>query len=236
MSDTTKMVLLYGESGIGKTTLALTAPQPHLVLDQEGSRSILEGYTEWIPNETPVKELAEGNHWVAAANIVPAVRAEAQHPGKFASVIFDSVTNWQRTLARHSTTGNRYGQAGDVYKYWSKIYEDTMGLLDMLHTMKVRAKGSCHVICTAQLYRRQDEHGTATLLAPSLYGQGRDEFIQASDLVGYLTLDTQGNRYMATAKTPVITAKHRSKLLAESPNPFPIKAETPVLTNIIEGW
>ena len=229
-----KMFLIYGHSGVGKTSLALTAPEPLLVLDVEHS-SAIHDIPEWEPNEVSGKKLKAGSYYVKSKNILKALKEEETIPGQFNSIVFDSITKWQRDRARHCTTGNRYGQGGQVYAFWNKIYEDSMSLLDRL-TAPLLRDNPAHVIITAQEHRRTDEQGNVTHIGPSLYGQARGEYVQAADLVGQLSINQRGDRFLLTELSSKITAKHRSMGLLDEPNPYPISLDKDAITEILKRW
>jgi hypothetical protein len=94
-------LLLHGHSGVGKSTLAATAPGPILILDAEAGSEYLEGrQVTWDPSAEAPPEAGEWDFCIVnVLNYETVVRAyewlaTGEHP--FRSVILDSVSEIQQ--------------------------------------------------------------------------------------------------------------------------------------------
>lgn len=104
MSRKTLTALLYGNPGAGKTPASLTSPGPVLVLDAEaGSMFAAHGAVDWRPWEHggALPAEAEGANLVRV--FVRDFRAMQdvdlflrENPGRFTSVVIDSITEVQK--------------------------------------------------------------------------------------------------------------------------------------------
>ena len=235
MDAETKFILIYGASGIGKTSLALTAPEPHLVIDIEGSRSLLpKTYTE-LNLKKPQKA---GNQYVtpAANDLVSIVRLLTKTSHHYRTVILDSVTKWQREKVATCDEGNRNGCGAEVFTFWRTIYEVTGSLLGCLQAFVLHPTHPVNVVCTAQEYTEYDDNGNVDCVRPDLYGRGREAFVQAADLVAYVSLSSSQKRYMACDLSSSVIAKHRSAYIRDLKKPIEVPLGEPMLTTIINNW
>jgi hypothetical protein len=100
--DETLIILIHGESGVGKTPVSHTAPAPRLVLDSEnGSRFVKGARIKWDPNSEapPVHDGTWETCVVQCRDFQTFLNAYAwlnsgQHP--FRSVLVDSLTELQK--------------------------------------------------------------------------------------------------------------------------------------------
>ena len=234
MTERQIMALIYGKSGVGKTTVALTAPEPILLLDQEGSANLLgSSYQEWFPRVQKTSELIQGeNYFVHHDNILHALERERREQGHFATVIFDTVTHWQEELL----LGFEDEHPDGGWKFWNAVGATGREMCGRLKVINKRPNGRSNVIVTAQLHEQRDEKGQIVEYSPALAGKSRGYFVQAADLVGFLSVASNGNRYMQCDLRPTITAKHRSQYLSDNPSPTPVPSDGLFLTDVIKGW
>ena len=127
---TGQRVLLYGTSGIGKTTLACQAPGPVAFIDLEESLPTLQSRLGDITKNISV---------VSGVRTFGQLREALQSPGwdRFKTLVIDSVTKAEELAIQHTldTIKNEKGQkvsSIEAYGYgkgYTHLYEVFMGVL-----------------------------------------------------------------------------------------------------------
>lgn len=209
----TNIVLLYGRSGVGKSTLALTAPEPILFLDVEETRSLLTRFTLWknprqVPLEKLVEKYGQENFYVTKENIEWALKQEKVAPGYFRTIILDSFTRWQEDII--DTT------KGEGYEFWGEVFNQGKRFLHNFELAKGRATDPVNIIITCQLHEDKDEKGKVVSRGPRIAGQSRNRLVETADMIGYVSIDPKGNRYLSPELKTSLVAKHRSAYLTST--------------------
>jgi hypothetical protein len=194
-------LLVFGPSKSGKTTLAVTAPAPRLVLDVEHGVKFVPGLDiiGWDPvREAPPEEGAEGG-WdtclvsVRDYNTVGKTYQWLQsgkHP--FNSVIIDSVSELQAKVVEQIS-----GRDAVKMQQWGEIFRHMGGLMRDLRDLTAHpVKPLSSVVMTAM--SRTTAEGQAV---PYLQGQAGVIAPYLSDITGYLALEG-GLRKMRITNSP----------------------------------
>lgn len=114
--------VFYGKSGSGKTTIAASFPKPVLFLDckDEGEDSVADVEDVFIKEVTSSEDI-DDVYWMLKKN-----------PGKFGTVVFDTMTGLQQILVEEKVGGSTKGKksAGD----WGTMRKQDWG--DIAAVMK----------------------------------------------------------------------------------------------------
>ena len=182
--------LIYGESKVGKSTLAVTAPYPRLMLDVEGGHRFLPvNITYWDPmrQEPPV---ADGT-WdtcVVLVNEYSTVQKVYQwlQSGKhqFASLIIDSISELQVKCIDQIA-----GDEQMKMQQWGELLRSMGGLLRNLRDLTMHPTNPLEaVVLTAMAM--QDKEGR---YHPYLQGQLKIQAPYFYDILGALTIENMQN-------------------------------------------
>ena len=192
MSDVSRSLtmMVYGESKVGKSTLAVTAPYPRLMLDVEGGHRFLPinvKYWDPIREEPPV---ADGTWDTCVVNVrdydvvIKAFQWLQAGKHQFKSLIIDSISELQVKCMDQIAGKNQMQmqQWGELLRHMGALLRDLRDLT--LHpTAPLEA-----VILTAMA--KADKDGR---LRPYLQGQLAVQAPYFYDVLGYLDIETVPN-------------------------------------------
>jgi len=189
--------ILYGKEGVGKTTLACSAPNP-LLIDVEGGRGSLvktESDPEIFEPES-VDELAELYIWLK------------DNQDEYDSVILDTLTEIEKWFLLDLIEGsnnpdlitqNDYLQGSTRLRRMARKFRNLkMNTIFLAH-------------------QREDKDETTGIItkAPGVMPSVMKDLNAFCDYIFYLGVDDDGVRNLLTQPTKHITAKHR---VGELPN------------------
>jgi hypothetical protein len=222
-------MMIYGESGTGKTTLAGSADavpmmRPVLVVD-------IEGGTESLRHAYPEVELVRVKTWKEMQGLYNVL-----YDGNsgFQTVVLDSLTEIQKfnmDQVMIELMGNRPDLDPDIpgMREWGKSLEQVRKMVRGFRDLPV------HTIFTALAKSDKDAKSGIVTMKPSLPGKLADEVAAFLDIVGYyytkeITNDEgepEQKRLLLTQKTEKNVAKDRSGRL-------PVVVESPTMANLFE--
>lgn len=204
-------ILIYGDSGVGKTTLAGSADlvpemSPVLVID-------IEGGTESLKHSYPNVDMIRITSWKSMQDVYNEL-----HLGNtgYKTVILDSLTEIQKF--------NMYAIMADVIKGRPNQDEDVPSMREWginLEQIRRFVRGfrdlDMHTIFTALAKTDKDMKTGIISTKPSLSGKMADEVAAFVDIVTYYYVKQIGSgeeaefqRLLLTSKTDQIVAKDRS--------------------------
>jgi hypothetical protein len=198
-------MLLYGNAGVGKTTL-ITSAQDHsdganvLLIDVEGgTRSVAHRTDIHVIIPTHFGQFREIFEWLA----------NGEHPYK--TIGIDSLTEAQ-ALGLKQIMGSRAGVETPELRDWGKSNEQIQILVRNFRTLS-RIKGF-NVVFTARTAEILDKATEMILRRPMLTPKAAEAVSATVDAVGYLemnlkTKEGQPARRLRLQGTPYIDAKVR---------------------------
>ena len=205
--------LIYGDSKVGKTWLAASAPKPLLTLDAEagGMRYVPGRQTVWdVMSDDPP---AMDDHDICTVQVRNVQQLDAtrdwiisgKHP--FRSVVLDSITDFQSRFKR-SLTNN--GQKDMGFSGWET-------LLSRIESTVVDLRDACEdsdqLLCFVVVAGAENKDRENVQQYPMMKGQIKRVLPYKLDVCGYLSqqTDNDGNtrRLLQVEQSPSIFAGNR---------------------------
>lgn len=186
----TLTMVVHGESGVGKSYLADTAPSPRLILDVEGgTRFTPSKKVGWDPKDAPPADDGTWDACVVTVTDLDTVRrafqwlSTGQHP--FRSVIVDSLTEAQKR-AVDKIAGTQamklqdYGTLGRESDSMVRHFRDlTMNAVKPVEV----------VVFVCGTREKGQEHA---VVRPALIGQMAEQVGYVVDVMAYLAMTVNG--------------------------------------------
>jgi phage nucleotide-binding protein len=199
-------MLIYGDAGVGKTTLLATLPRPCLVIDFEGGADLrLRGeediYVAEVGNKEDLKKV------LGALNQIPGLKA----------VAFDGFSIFVERLLKdivekRRKAGKLRGDSPGFYEWGQLSAQAKEVVLSLL-------KSDAHVVFTALAKSKVDnDTGEVLELRPDLPKSIRRTLRAVMDMEGYLYADHEGVRKIVfQSKKGITEVKDRSGKLSVEP-------------------
>lgn len=219
-------ILLYGDSGVGKTTLAGSADdvpsmRPVLFID-------IEGGTESLRHSYPEVETVRVTTW-KEMQAVYNVLYSGEHD--FKTVVLDSLTEIQKF--------NMYQIMADVAQKRPDLDPDVPSMREWgknLEQIRRMVRGfrdlEMHTIFTALAKSDKDAKTGITTTKPSLSGKMADEVAAFLDVVVYYYVKQIGDGSEAEFKRLLLTQKTDSQVAKDRTGRLPMVVESPTMSEI----
>ena len=214
--DRSLTIMVYGESKVGKSSFAVTAPYPRLMLDVEGGHRFLPINIKYWDPLTEEPPLADGT-WdtvVVKVNsydiVIKAFQWLQSGKHQFKSLIIDSISELQVKCMENiaGTEQMKMQQWGELLRHMGALLRDLRDLT-MHPTQPLEA-----VVLTAMARKGQDG-----VYRPYLQGQLAIQAPYFYDILGAITVETEPNpdplqapykvRRMYVERTPEYEAGER---------------------------
>ena len=164
--------LIYGDSGAGKTTLAVTAPKPLVLLTE---RQAIPSINASNPKATIL--ICETIQDVR--DVVVAIRNGDSQFAPFKTLIIDSLTEAQRMIKDEILSKSRRDQM--QMQDWGKLANNTRGLIRSLRDLPL------NVVCTALMEHETEEQSGKRFVNPIFEGRKTNkEIAQWFTIIGCL--------------------------------------------------
>jgi phage nucleotide-binding protein len=199
--------MIYGEPGVGKTTLAAGAPSPFIIDVERGSKTLRN-------RDVDVLEFVSVEQVEATINYL---KVGNDAFDKYETIVFDSLSEMQRRLLDAQLT--RLSKETGVPQYkadWDIWGVNTQRLRSLMSAFRDIDK---HLIVTAQA--KQDKDDTTGIIGwrPDLTPKLAATVAGLFDIVGYLRINSQGERILQVQPSKTVLAKTRIVLPKEISNP-----------------
>lgn len=200
-------ILIYSEPGVGKTTLAATAPKP-LIIDVERGTRVLANKDIDVLEFVSIEQVEKVIEY--------AVRGEPAFD-KYETFVFDSLSEMQRRVLDAQLDKSSKSVGAPVYKAtWDHYGENTQRLRSLMSRFRDVKR---NIIVTAQAKMDKDESSGIPFMRPDLTPKLAATIVGLFDIVGYYRIDSKGQRVLQVQPTKTIIAKTRVDLPKELVNP-----------------
>lgn len=219
-------ILIYGDSGTGKTTLAgsadkVPAMRPVLFVD-------IEGGTESLRHSYPDVETVRVQTWKEMQEVYNALY-EGDH--EYKTVVLDSLTEIQKF--------NMYNIMKDVIQKRPDLDPDVPSMREWgknLEQIRRMVRGfrdlEMHTIFTALNKTEKDQRTGLTTMKPSLSGKMADEVAAFLDIVAYYYVKQIGDGEDAEFKRLLLTQKTDTQVAKDRSGKLPMIIEAPTMAEI----
>lgn len=174
-----RVILLYGQSGVGKTRLAAQFPKTLLLACDPGELGGAISALDYKPLHVKIDDYA------SLIRMLPDIKS-AVSSGEVETVVVDSISYLARTAMNNilDKVGREIAQQADWGLLQTRLRKLILALTDM----------PAHVGFTAVDLIRQDEVTGAVFGGPDLPGKLAKELPQACDVVARLTVKSSLNK------------------------------------------
>jgi phage nucleotide-binding protein len=206
MAERKLRILIYGEAGVGKTTLLSTLPRPCLVIDFEAGADLrLRG-----EDEIYIAEVNSGDDLRKLLSQLPKLKKN------FQSIAFDGFSVFvdrllKEIIEKRKKAGKLKGDSPGFYE-WGQLSAQARGIILSLF------KTDAHVIFTA-LSKTKIDRDTGEVLGiyPDMPRSIRRTLRAMVDLEGYLYDEGGEKKIVFQSKKGIAEVKDRSGRLSKEP-------------------
>jgi phage nucleotide-binding protein len=191
-------VLIYGEPGVGKTSLCGSAPNTLLIDVERGSRTL-------IGTQVNVLEYVS---FQQVDKFVDLLVADDPAFSQYDTIAFDSLSELQRRVldsqldVTSKTTGTKTYKAT-----WDHYGPNTQMLRELMS--RFRDVPNKNLIVTAQTKLDKDETTGITFNRPDLTPKLNATITAMFDIVGFLKINNKGERVLQVQPSKTVVAKSR---------------------------
>lgn len=233
MSDRALSVLVHGDSKVGKSTFALTAPTPILLFDVEAaSRFIKRKKITWNPL-TDAPPVYDGTWEVCVVLVrdftVIAKAYEWLKAGKhhFKSIVLDSISEAQVKL-QEDLVGRKQLQTQD----WGRMLQILGGFARDLRDLTLHPTNAPDAVVIVATSREKDG-----FKSPFLQGQIASTLPYLTDITGFLYVEPEFDEAKGEwiPKRKLITSKHDKVEAGQRVGEdFPYTVENPNIAEMLD--
>ena len=193
-------VLIYGASGVGKTTLASTAPSPLFLSAESGLLSIAHKSPEFdeIKSTDDLKR------------VYHALKTGHGDYRKYQTIVIDSISEINEIVKEEILGNANKGNNKDSLSQrdWGDVLRKIIKILREFRDLPYNV-----VFIAGESYEK-DEDSLFKIL-PGLNGKAAKEIAHFLDIVAYLEIDKSGKRNVITKPNNRVLSKDRSNAIKE---------------------
>lgn len=164
---TTVKMMIYGQAGMGKTTVALSAPKPLLLDFDNGVKRVNQAHLEGV-------DIVQVQSWSEIQTLLQHEQAEL---APYSTIVVDTIGKMMDFIIVH-VCGSRQPQIKD----WGKINQE--------FTWFTRALSALNKNIIFVAHRDTRKEGEETVFIPSLREKSYNAIVTELDLLGYLEMKT----------------------------------------------
>ena len=192
-------ILLAGGPARGKTTAASTLPNPIFICAENGLLSIADKEPLMIETKT-IEDVREALTYLKRYFATPI----EQRTLKIETVVMDTLSSLAETI-RNNLTQN--GTKSMIMKDWGTLGDQLMGVFRQFINLP------CNVVFLCHTKDVEDEKEKIVVQDLALSGRAKEEVLRDFDIVAYIDIDQNGERYITVKESAKTKAKCRSKAL-----------------------
>ena len=209
-----RKILLYGPSGVGKTSLFYDAKDT-LILDVEHGTSVLEreSYFKETDHDSQV-EVLQLTSWEDVQGIFMALQSGEL---RFTNIVLDSLTDIRELCKAHVVSTEKRSRISDdvpSQQDWNVITERMRKMIRQFKAL------DCNVIYVCREYTYKDEETGSVFVRPAIGGKLEDDLPGMMDITAYMNIGKEKKRVIAFELDGKYYAKDRT-------NRFPKFLENP---------
>ena len=221
-STTSIKVLLYGESGAGKSYLSVTAPKPLVLLtEMNGQASIM--------HSNPNSDIIHVSSDILLGDVLKDIESNPDNWKKYDTIVIDSLTEVQRLIKdRITNRGSKQMRLQD----WGLLADTMRRLMSRIRALQKS------VVCICLLEAQIDEETGTRHYKPAFEGKKTSgEIAQYFNAVGFLYTAQQQTKEgddLVTTTARHLMVEGPSRILCKPTYPLNGTIENPNLTKIFK--
>jgi hypothetical protein len=196
-------ILVFGAPKVGKSSLAVSGPEPRCVFDVEGSARFLPiNAVEWLPQsqEPPVLD----GTWDTA--VIPTISWEVAEAGKrwlqsgkhpFKSVAIDSVSELQQRRIEHVA-----GREQMTQQNWGDVFRTVSGFIRDMRDLTMHPTNPIESVTMTAMARQIDG-----MWKPWCQGQLQSVLPYLLDVTAYIWVEQSGTREAPVEVRKILTRR-----------------------------
>lgn len=165
---TTVKMMIYGQAGMGKTTVALSAPKPLLLDFDNGVKRVNTSHLENV-------DIVQVSNWGEIQTLLQQEQAEL---APYSTIVVDTIGKMMDFIITHCC-GSRQPQIKD----WGRINQE--------FTWFTRALSALNMNIVFVAHRDTRKEGEETVFIPSLREKSYNSIVTELDLLGYLEMKSE---------------------------------------------
>ena len=164
-------MMIYGQPGMGKTTVALSAPKPLLLDFDNGVKRVNMNHLEGID----IVQVSEIGGWSGIQTLINTDYADL---APYQTIVVDTIGKMMHFIITHCC-----GTRQPLIKEWGRINQEFTWFVRALSALNK------HVIFVA--HRDSRKEGDSTVFIPSLREKSYNSIVTELDLLGYLEMKSE---------------------------------------------
>jgi len=184
--------MIAWDTWAGKTTFASTACRPLFLCTENWLLSIADKQPDMIEIKS-VQDLREAYKFL-----------ETEHPEEYDTIVVDSLSEMANTIKNRLTN---YWQTPMSMRDWWTLWDTLMWIFSKIISLPY------HILFLTHTQEEVDEETGKKYINIALSWRSKNEVLRAFDVIGYLSLDSDWNRYINVRENNYSKAKCRSQAL-----------------------